>query len=321
MHPWPLFPVRYGQVYRRGGWLISGPPGIGKATLAYRIARYLLTYGATDNGPADLSVPANAADAQLVAAGSHPGLLALRRGINPDTGKPMTVLSVDEIRKLGSFFGMTAGAGGWRVALIDTADDMNDAAANALLKLLEEPPARAMILVLAHAPGRMLPTIRSRCQKIALRPLADDVLEQELAQLAPDLPAEERRNLVALAGGSPGAALRLAGGDGLMLADAATHLIDEAKAPDIPAIYALAEKIGKIADGQHMLGGFLLQALSRRIRSRSLTDTADLRPWLKAYEELSVRFIRSNTLHLDPRQLLLGTARHLNGAARRAGML
>src|SRR6201996_8580489 len=113
-------------------WLITGAPGIGKATMAYRIARYLLAYGATADGPEDLSVPANNPAAIQVAAASHPGLLVLKRGINPDTGKLMTVLSVDEIRRLGGFFGMTSGAGGWRVAVVDTADDMNDNAANAL---------------------------------------------------------------------------------------------------------------------------------------------------------------------------------------------
>src|ERR1700754_2422782 len=99
----------------RGGrppqaWLISGPPGIGKATLAYRIARYLLEYGATDKGPDDLSVPERSAAAIQVGAASHPGLLVLKRGFHPDTGKLMTVLSVDEIRRLAGFFGMTSGA-------------------------------------------------------------------------------------------------------------------------------------------------------------------------------------------------------------------
>ncbi|MGH6875756.1 MAG: DNA polymerase III subunit delta', partial [Rhizomicrobium sp.] len=123
----------------RGGrppqaWLIGGPPGIGKATFAYRVARYLLAYGASSKGPEDLSVPANDAVVPLVRAGAHPGLLVLKRGLNPETGKPMTVLGVDEIRRLANFFGLTSGAGGWRVAIIDAADDMNDSAANALLK-------------------------------------------------------------------------------------------------------------------------------------------------------------------------------------------
>src|SRR5579864_6109102 len=123
-------------------WLIGGPPGIGKATLAYLIARYLLRYGATASGPEDLGVPDNDPVSLQVRADAHPGLLVLKRGVNPDTGKLMTVLSVGEIRRLGNFFGLTSGAGGWRVAIIDTADEMNEAAANALLKLLEEPPAR-----------------------------------------------------------------------------------------------------------------------------------------------------------------------------------
>src|SRR5579871_3835119 len=101
-------------------WLITGAPGIGKATLAYRIARYLLAYGATDAGPADLSVPDDEPNARQVVAGAHPGLLVLKRGENPDTGKLMTVLSVDEIRKLANFFGMTSGAGGCRVEIVDT---------------------------------------------------------------------------------------------------------------------------------------------------------------------------------------------------------
>ena len=136
-------------------WLITGAPGVGKATLAYRIARYLLAYGATDAGPEDMAVPPDHPVSRQVAAQSHPGLLVLKRAVNPKTGKLMTVLSVDEVRRLADFFGMTSGAGGWRVAIIDTADDMNDNAANALLKMLEEPPANAMLLVLSNTPGRL----------------------------------------------------------------------------------------------------------------------------------------------------------------------
>ena len=152
----------------RGGrppqaWLIGGPPGVGKATFAYRVARYLLRYGATDAGPEDLSLPAKDPVAALVRAGAHPGLLTIRRGPHPDTGKLMTVLSVDEIRKLGNLFGLTSASGGWRIAVIDTADEMNEQAANALLKILEEPPRRSMLMLLAHAPARLASTIRSRC--------------------------------------------------------------------------------------------------------------------------------------------------------------
>src|ERR1700761_5498885 len=162
------------------GWLISGPPGIGKATLAYRIARYLLAYGAHDTGAADLSVPANDPNAIQVHVASHPGLLVLKRGINEKTGKAMTELPVSEVRRLAGFFGMTSGAGGWRVAIVDTADDMNDSAANAILKLLEEPPSRAMLILLTNRPGQLLPTIRSRCQRLDLRPLEEATVADAL---------------------------------------------------------------------------------------------------------------------------------------------
>src|SRR6201994_2961786 len=176
-------------------WLITGAPGVGKATLAYRIARYLLAYGATYAGPEDLGVPQDNVAARQVAARSHPGLLVLKRAINPKTGKLMTVLSVDEIRRLADFFGMTSGAGGWRVAIVDTADDMNDNAANALLKMLEEPPANAMLLLLSNTPGRLLPTIRSRCQRLDLRPLDDATMDQALKPHLPDETAAERAAL------------------------------------------------------------------------------------------------------------------------------
>src|SRR5258706_13902640 len=182
--------ARAAQAVRSGrppqGWLIAGPPGIGKATLAYRVARYLLAYGATEKGAADLSVPSNEPSAIQLAAGSHPGLLVLKRAINPDTGRLMTVISVHEVRRLAGFFGMTSGAGGWRVAIVDTADDMNDNAANAILKLLEEPPRRALLLLLSNVPGRLLPTIRSRCQRFDMRPLDVSLVEGELERLLPE---------------------------------------------------------------------------------------------------------------------------------------
>jgi DNA polymerase-3 subunit delta' len=299
-------------------WLMCGPPGVGKATMAYRIARYLLAYGASSQGPEDLTVPASDPAAQLVAAGSHPGLLVLKRGYN-DQGKLMTVLGVEEVRRLNSFFGMSAGAGGWRVVIVDTADDMNDNAANALLKLLEEPPAKAMLLLLTNAPGRLLPTIRSRCQRLTLKPLPDGDMAAELEHLLPDTSTAEREALVSLAGGSLGAALRLSGGEGITLAQDAARLIDRASAPDVLALSQLSDRLGRITDGLDLFGEFLLQNLTLRIRTKALAGQPGLNKWVDTLERLSRSFARTDALHLDSRQTLFSAARDLNATARRAG--
>ena len=301
-------------------WLITGAPGVGKATLAYRIARYLLAYDATDAGPEDLSVPADHPATRQVAAQSHPGLLVLKRAVNPKTGKLMTVLSVDEVRRLADFFGMTSGAGGWRVAIIDTADDMNDNAANALLKMLEEPPANAMLLVLSNTPGRLLPTIRSRCQRLDLRPLDDAVLEDALKRYLPESAAAERASLARLSGGSIGAALTLATGDGAALAEEADRLIDSARSPDVLKLLDLGERLWRIRDGLELFGGFLLESLSARIRQRARLSpqeggSGNLEPWMALLARLDDDFSRAVGLNLEPRQTLLSAARDLSHVA------
>jgi DNA polymerase-3 subunit delta' len=298
------------------GWLITGAPGVGKATLAFRIARYLLRYGATDQGPDDLSLAPNDPVAQQVSASSHPGLLVLQRAVNEKTGKTMTVLGVDEVRKLAGFFGMTSGAGGWRVAIVDTADDMNDAAANALLKALEEPPPRAMLMLLSNAPGRLLPTIRSRCQRLDLRPLGEADLLKELRERLPDMEESERVSLAKLSGGSIGAALTLTGDDGLMLASEAQRLIDHAASPDIGAALALADKLARINDGTDRFGAFLVEGLSNRIRARAMDGAPGLNRWTTLLEQLTRSFVRTDALHLDPRQTILSASRALGTTAR-----
>ncbi len=299
-------------------WLITGPPGIGKATLAYRIARYLLAYGATDKGPADLAVPERDANAIQVRAGSHAGLLILKRGLN-DNGRLMTVIGVDEIRKLGGFFGMTSGAGGWRVAIVDSADEMNDNAANAILKLLEEPPPRAMLLLLAHVPGRLLPTIRSRCQRLDLKPLDEKTVAAELAKLLPDSKPAERASLARLSGGSIGAALQLAGGEGVVLAQEAERLIENAASPDLGALMTLGDKVARATDGIPNFGAFLTQNLGDRILKRAHQGGPRLDRWLDCLTALNESFARTNELHLDPRQTILSASRSISSTSRRAG--
>src|SRR5438445_5314400 len=167
------------NAYRSGriphAWLIGGPQGIGKATLAYRMARFVLAHGPPLAGAVqradDLAVDPNHTVARQVAAESHGGLLTLERTAN-ERGVMRTVITVDETRETISFFGSTAAAEGWRVCIVDTVDELNPNAANALLKILEEPPQQSLFLLVSHAPARVLPTIQSRCRKLPLRPLA-----------------------------------------------------------------------------------------------------------------------------------------------------
>src|SRR5438445_6952396 len=167
------------NAYRSGriphAWLIGGPQGIGKATLAYRMARFVLAHGQPLAGAVQraegLAIDPNHAVARQVAASSHGGLLTLERTAN-DRGVMRTVITVDETRETISFFGSTAAAEGWRVCIVDTVDELNPNAANALLKILEEPPQQSLFLLVSHAPARVLPTILSRCRKLPLRSLA-----------------------------------------------------------------------------------------------------------------------------------------------------
>src|SRR2546421_13016166 len=166
------------NAYRSGriphAWLIGGAQGIGKATLAYRMARFVLAHRdplAADVRHAEaLQVAPSDPVARHIAAGAHGSLLPLERSLN-DKGRMRTVITVDETRETISFFGSTAAVDGWRVCIVDTVDELNPNAANALLKILEEPPQRSLFLLVSHSPARALPTILSRCRKLPLRPL------------------------------------------------------------------------------------------------------------------------------------------------------
>ena len=183
--------------------------------------------------------------------------------------------------------------------------------ANAMLKTIEEPPERTVVVLVTSAPDDLLPTIRSRCQRLTLRPLADADLSSELARRLPDMSNEERQSLVRLAGGSIGAALELASDDGIALAGEAERLIDRASTPDITATLALAEKIARMDDGLSRFGAFLLSALSDRVRARARRGDGHLRRWVDLCEKLSASFNRSDALHLDPRQTVLSASRAL----------
>ncbi|MBS0386730.1 MAG: DNA polymerase III subunit delta' [Proteobacteria bacterium] len=182
-------------------WLLSGPKGLGKATLAYRFARVAL--GARRKGKRPLDVDPEDEVTRRIAAQAHPDLFVLRRGYN-DRGRPRREIAVDDARELGHFFSLAPSQGGMRVAVMDAVDDLSRNAANAILKTLEEPPPRSVLLLVCHAPGAALATIRSRCRRLALKPLSDD-------QMRAALGGKSDEALLKLSKGRPGRAIALHG--------------------------------------------------------------------------------------------------------------
>lgn len=287
------------------GLLLTGERGIGKATLAYRIARYLLRYGSSGDGPADLFVASDDRVSRQIEAQAHPGLLVLKRPWD-DKGKLKSVVTVNEVRRLGEFFGLKSASGGWRVALIDSADDMNTNAANALLKNLEEPPPRSLLILISHAPGLLLPTIRSRVRRLDMMPLAENLVVEMLARMAPDLGADQRSLLARLSEGSIGLALELAGEEGAKMAESAERLLATGS-PDWNAVLKLAERAGRRADSLEAFGNFLQRAIARRIRARAETGRGGERA-VELWEQSNGLFSRALGLNLDPRQTVLAAA-------------
>lgn len=199
------------------GWLLAGPPGIGKASFAEAAAIWLLAgappeeagQAAEERRGRGFEAAAHSQAAKLVAADSHPDFRRLVR-TEDEKGKRRSVIRVDEVRALQPVLQQTPSLAPWRVILVDSADEMNPNAANALLKNLEEPPAKTIFFLISHSPGRLLPTIRSRCRLLRMHPLADLDVGRVLDARAPDLDPDDRDALVRLAGGAPGAALRMA---------------------------------------------------------------------------------------------------------------
>lgn len=238
--------------YRSGriphAWLIGGVQGIGKATLAYRMARFVLAHpdpaALEVQRAASLAVPENHPVARRIAGQAHSDLLELVRVVNEKTGKLYTEIRVDDVRRTVSFFGSTAGEGGWRVAIVDPVEELNTAGENALLKVLEEPPPRSLLFLVSNAPGRVLPTIRSRCRVLILRPLpAEEVARAVGAALGGDAEVAEIQAAATAAEGSIGRALMLLEGDALELRQHVIDLLDRLPVLDARALHTLGDKI------------------------------------------------------------------------------
>lgn len=315
------------EAYRSGrihhAWILGGPKGIGKATLAFRFARFVLAHPdprAAEVGRArDLSVPADHPAARRIAAGSHADLLHMRRPWDEKAKRFKTELPVDVVRDTVGFFGSTAGEGGWRIAIVDSADDMNANAANALLKILEEPPPRSLFLVVSHSPGRLLPTIRSRCRRLDLEPLAPHAIAGALSDFGIEGDPRGFATAAELADGSLRRAIVLVENDGVALWKALDALIARAPAIDLRAAHALADKVAaRGADDAFDIAVDLMSEIAGR-KAHEALETGGLAAaarWAETHDEVGRIIARSDALNLDRKAAILACLRALAEAAR-----
>lgn len=325
------------------GWLIAGPKGIGKATLAYRFGRFMLANGdpgAADDGPGlfgdelppavpkNLAMDAEAPVFRRVAASGHADLMVIEKGGEGAEGK--TEIVVDQIRRAVHFFSVTAAEGGWRVVIVDGADDMNPSAANALLKVLEEPPERALVILVSHAPGRLLPTIRSRCCRLTLHPLANDIVGEIVQKHRPDIGAGDLPALAALADGSPGRAIELADTDGLDLYKMIVGLTGTLPSLDVAAVHALGDRLARRdAEPAYRTATDLMRRWIARIATGTggdtivgegemiakLRDLGDLEQWIGVWDKVSRLIADADRLNLDRKQIVINAFHAMQRAA------
>ncbi|MBW4710461.1 DNA polymerase III subunit delta' [Roseobacter sp. YSTF-M11] len=317
-------------------WLLTGPRGIGKATLAWSIARFLLaTPLMEDDGlfgappaPTSLTIDPEHPVARRIAAGAEPGLKAITRTPNPTTDRMRDQIVVDDIRSLAGFFQLSATDGGRRVVLVDAADEMNPSAANALLKMLEEPPERATLLLISHQPSGLLPTIRSRCRTLRLQSLSADDMAKALDQAGVET-GKTTAALAELASGSVGAAIRLSLLEGLKTYGDLTRLIGNLPQFDRAAALKLAETAAARGgeakrDLLFELIDLLLSRLARtgatgspppvEVVPREAATLARLAPhqsagraWAHTAQETGARARHGRAVNLDPAALVLDT--------------
>lgn len=304
-------------------WLLTGPKGIGKATLAFRMARFLFDQGLHDDTQSLLGEPAlpkmevnpTSQAARLVDNLAHPNLLVIDRPFDAKNKKFKTEITVDEVRKTVKFFGSTAGEKTWRVCIVDPADDLNSNAANALLKILEEPPERTVFFLISHAPGRLLPTIRSRCRRLTVSPLENPVLSEAIRtlQIAEE---DEIKHLSEICDGSIRKAAELKSDDGLVLVHSFERLLKPPFKPDYESLNSFGDLINQRGKEQRFDGfaDLVHRYLSKQLeqaRQKNSISSREVYPLAQAWEKADELMRETRIFNLDKKQTTIEVIRML----------
>jgi len=295
-------------------WLLTGPEGVGKATFAYRAARRLLgaeperAYGILGAAPED---PVS----RQIIAHSHPDIMVLER--MGEDGKPRKVIPVDEARKLSEFFSKSPATAPHRVAIIDAADDLNINAANAVLKTLEEPPPRGVLLLVSHSPGRLLATIRSRCRRLAFHALPEAEVA-EFVQARTGANAEDAIRLSRMAVGAPGRAVALHAAGAVAVDDAAREILMNLPKLDEGMALALADRFrgGEGAAQFALLFERLAERVHGQLRQQAAHGHGGLDRWASAWETLQRLPREVEAVNLDRADAFFTALAELRAAAR-----
>ncbi len=295
-------------------WLVTGPPGLGKATLSFRIARRLLG-AAPDPGHGLLGAAPQDPVSRLVSQDAHPDLMVIDR--TDSDGKVRREILVEEVRRLNEFFSKSPASAPYRVAIVDAADDLNRNAANALLKTLEEPPPRGVLLLVCHAPGRLIRTIRSRCRTLKLAPLVEEVVAGFVARRM-DADPEQALRLARMSGGAPGRAWALASEGALEMDDAARALLQGLPDLDRTLALSLTDRFrgGEGARSFALLAERLAARVHDLVLRRAEEGIGGLDAWAEAWSTLDRLPREVEALNLDRAEALFTALADLRAAAR-----
>ena len=306
--------------------LLTGPRGIGKATLAFRLTRFLLAQPA-DRADSGLVVDPASNAFRRVASGVHADLLTVERAYDPRRRRLRSDIIVEDVREISGFMRLTAAEEGWRIVIVDGAEEMNRNAANALLKILEEPPHRALLLLISHSPGQLLPTIRSRCRRCPLAALPQPLVVELLERYRTGLESSEAEALARLAGGSIGRAIELGDAGGLALYRSMLDMFAQVPRLDILGLHAFADKLARpdaedaYRASEELLSQFLARMVVEFARGsvdgddllpeereimRRLASRADPPQWAAVRDKIGRGFADTDELNLDRKQAILG---------------